>query len=41
MVPSHQSAATLALLLVPKEMLPDVRIRILAPRRADGALGPE
>lgn len=41
MVPSHQNAASLALLLVPKEMLPAVRIRILPPRRAGGALGPE
>lgn len=41
LVPSHQSAATLALLLVPREMLPAAHIRILPPRRAGGALGPE
>lgn len=39
MVPSHQSAATLALLLVPKEMLPAVRIRILAPTQGGWGSG--
>lgn len=41
LVPSHQSAATLAQLLVPREMLPAAHIRILPPCGEGGALGPE